>query len=125
MAVLGSDLGTSGAKVGLVSEAGEVLAVEFEPVPLQLQPGGGAEQRPEDWWAAIVKAAQRLPRQDLRAIGLTAQWAGTVAVDAGGEPLAPAIIWMDARGAAHARRLAGGRGRGAGGETRPHPRAGG
>ena len=118
MAVLAIDLGTSGAKVGLVSEAGEVLAVEFEPVPLQLQPGGGAEQRPEDWWAAIVKAAQRLPRQDLRAIGLTAQWAGTVAVDAGGEPLAPAIIWMDARGAAHARRLAGARLRVAGYDPR-------
>src|SRR5436190_3462756 len=118
MAVLAIDLGTSGAKVGLVSEAGEVLAVEFEPVPLQLQPGGGAEQRPEDWWAAIVKAARRLPRQDLRAIGLTAQWAGTVAVDAGGEPLAPAIIWMDARGAAHARRLAGARLRVAGYDPR-------
>jgi xylulokinase len=118
MAVLAIDLGTSGPKVGLVSEAGEVLAVEFEPVPLQLHPGGGAEQRPEDWWAAIVKAAQRLPRHELRAVGLTAQWAGTVAVDAAGEPLAPAIIWMDARGAAHARRLAGARLRVAGYDPR-------
>jgi xylulokinase len=33
------------------------------------------------------------------AVGLTAQWAGTVAVDASGEPLHPAIIWMDTRGA--------------------------
>src|SRR5690349_5394886 len=118
MAVLAIDLGTSGPKVGLVSETGEVLAVEFEPVPLQLQPGGGAEQRPEDWWAAIVKASRRLPRHELRAVGLTAQWAGTVAVDADGEPLAPAIIWMDARGAAHARRLAGARLRVAGYDPR-------
>jgi xylulokinase len=118
MSVLAIDLGTSGPKVGLVSASGVVEDVEFEPVPLLLHPGGGAEQRPEDWWNAIVTAARRLPRREVKAIAMTAQWAGTVAVDAAGAPLAPAVIWMDARGAAHARRLAGPRLRVAGYDPR-------
>jgi xylulokinase len=118
MSVLAIDLGTSGPKVGLVGADGTVEAVEFEPVPLLLQPGGGAEQRPEDWWAAIGRAARRLPARAVRAVGVTAQWAGTVAVDAAGAPLAPAVIWLDARGAAHARRLAGARVRVAGYDPR-------
>ena len=122
--ILAVDLGTSGAKVGLVMAGGDVVAAEFEPVPLRLLPGGGAEQEPADWWAATVAAARRLldrrseHRPAVRAIGVTAQWAGTVAVDANGEPLGPAIIWMDARGAPHARGLAGGRLRVAGYEPR-------
>jgi xylulokinase len=118
MTVLAIDLGTSGPKVGLVARDGAVGAVEFEPVPLQLLPGGGAEQLPEDWWTAIVTAARRLPTEDVTAVALTAQWSGTVAVDAGGAPLHPAILWMDSRGAPHSRRLAGGRLRVAGYDPR-------
>ena len=103
--VLAIDLGTGGPKVGLVTAAGHVLGVEFEPVPTSLLEGGGAEQRPGDWWAAITAAARRLlaTRPELRdavsAICTTAQWAGTVAIDRDREPLCRAIIWMDARGA--------------------------
>lgn len=118
MSVLAIDLGTSGPKVGLVGEDGHVAVSEFEPVPLLLQPGGGAEQRPEDWWAAVVKAARRLPLDGVQAIGVTGQWAGTVAVDAAGMPLAQAVIWMDARGAAAASALAGARVRVAGYDPR-------
>jgi xylulokinase len=112
--VLAIDLGTSGPKVGLVGPEGNVTATVFEPVAVQLGPRGGAEQRPEDWWAAIATASRRLldghaaERAGVVAVGVTAQWAGTVAVDAQAEPLCPAIIWMDGRGAPYVRRLAGG-----------------
>jgi len=112
--VLAIDLGTSGPKVGLVTREGNVLAAEYEPVAIQLGPRGSAEQRPADWWAATVTASRRLldrhaaARPAVVAVGVTAQWAGTVAVDAHAEPLCPAIIWMDGRGAPYARRLAGG-----------------
>ncbi len=49
MCVLSIDLGASGPKVGLISAEGRVLDWTFEPIPLFLQPGGGAEQRPADW----------------------------------------------------------------------------
>jgi xylulokinase len=111
MSVLGIDLGTSGPKVGLIERDGQVRDREFEPTPVGLGPGGAAEQRTEDWWAAIAAASQRLLARndaDVRAVVVTGQWAGTVALGADGHALAPACIWMDARGAPYVRALAGG-----------------
>jgi xylulokinase len=120
-AVLAIDLGTGGPKVALVDRDGVVLAREFEPNTVQLHPGGGAEQRPADWWSAITTASRRLlagREVDVRAVAVTGQWAGTVALDEAGQPLGDAVIWLDTRGAEHARRLAGGRIRVAGYEPR-------
>lgn len=112
--VLAWDLGTSGAKVGIVAATGAVLAHEFEPTALRLLPGGGAEQDPFEWWEALLRATDRLlarelvARSSIVALGVTAQWSGTVAVDCRGEPLRNALIWMDSRGASAAKRLVGG-----------------
>jgi xylulokinase len=112
--VLAWDLGTTGAKVGIVNDQGQVIASDFEPTPHILLPDGGAEQRPEDWWNALVKATLRLlarnvvERTSIAALGVTAQWSGTVAVDRDGTPLGNAIIWMDSRGAPQIRKLTGG-----------------
>lgn len=112
--ILAIDLGTSGPKVALVTPRGQVAHTVFEPVELLLLPGGGAEQRPSDWWGAIGRASRRLLAESqvapeaVIAVCCTAQWSGTVAVDAHGEPLMNAIIWMDSRGAPHIRRIAGG-----------------
>lgn len=112
--VLAIDLGTSGPKVALISTRGEVVHHEFEPTPLSLLPGGGAEQNPDDWWTAITTAVQRLlaqelvPRDAIAAVSCTGQWSGTVAVDPAGRPLMNAIIWMDSRGAPYVRRVTGG-----------------
>ena len=112
--MLAIDLGTGGPKVALVTRAGEVVDSEFEHTEVITRPGGGAEQRPGDWWRATAEATRRLLARDrerfaaVRGVALTGQWAGTVAVDERGEPLCDAIVWLDARGAPHARRLAGG-----------------
>ncbi len=112
--ILAIDLGTSGPKVALVSAAGEVLALEFEETPLHLLPGGGAEQNPDDWWAAIKQATRRLlaraivPVDSITALCCTTQWSGTVAVDRSGRPLMNAIIWMDSRGAPYLKPIIGG-----------------
>ncbi|HEX6766614.1 MAG TPA: FGGY family carbohydrate kinase, partial [Polyangiaceae bacterium] len=112
--VLAWDLGTSGAKAGLVTPQGEVLGSEFEPTELLLYPGGGAEQRPDEWWSAQCRATERLlsrnlaPRSSIVAIGVTAQWSGTVAVDASAKALMNAVIWMDSRGAEDSRKITGG-----------------
>lgn len=112
--ILAIDLGTSGPKVALVAATGEVVACEVEPVELLLLPGGGAEQRPADWWAAICAASRRLlgaapvDPAAIAGVACTAQWSGTVAVDAAGAPLMNALIWMDSRGAPYIRRAAGG-----------------
>jgi xylulokinase len=59
--ILAVDLGTSGAKVALISVDGRVAAWEAEPVELLVLPGGGAEQRPDDWWRALVAATRARP----------------------------------------------------------------
>jgi xylulokinase len=103
--ILAIDLGTSGPKVAIATVQGEILGYEFEKNDLMLPPGGGAEQDPEDWWRAIVKATGRLlsknlvPVENIEAICCTSQWSGTVAVDENGKHLTNAVIWLDTRGA--------------------------
>jgi len=104
--VLAIDLGTSGPKVAVVTLDAEVLGWQTRPTRLALSEGGGAEQDPQDWWQAIVAAARAVLEQTgaaerVVAVAVTSQWAGTVVVDERGEPLRPAIIWADSRGARH------------------------
>ncbi|MHA1402261.1 MAG: xylulokinase [Candidatus Helarchaeota archaeon] len=112
--VLAHDLGTSGSKAAIVSTHGKVMDFEFKETPLHLLPGGGAEQKPEDWWDAISTTSKRLidknivPVEDIVAVCISTQWSGTVAVDKDGNPLTNAIIWMDTRGAPHVKKLCGG-----------------
>ena len=107
------DLGTSGCKVALVSNAGRVAAWAFRAVSTQMFPGGGAEQRPQDWWQAFILSARQALQQSgigpkqVVAVCCSTQGEGTVAVDKDGEVLTSALTWMDMRGGpqirAHAR----------------------
>ena len=110
--VLAVDLGTGGPKVAVVAQSGRIVAHAAETVPLHLLDGGGAEQDPDDWWSAICTAAHRALAEagpvELVGVGCTAQWSGTVAVDAAGDPLMRAVIWMDSRGNGAIREVAGG-----------------
>ena len=108
--VLAVDLGTGGPKVAVISADGHIVAHAFEAVPLALGTDGAAEQTPEDWWGAIVRAARRaladsgVSPESIVGVGCTAQWSGTVAVDPEGAAIGPAIIWLDSRGATAVRR---------------------
>jgi xylulokinase len=103
--ILAIDLGTSGAKVALVSIHGEVVGWEFEPVQLFLLPNGGAEQDPEEWWRSILTASKRLlakeivPRAEIVGVCAATTGVGTIPVDRDGKCLMRAIIWLDSRGA--------------------------
>jgi xylulokinase len=112
--ILAIDLGTSGPKTALVSTRGEVIACEFESVDLLILPNGGAEQKPDQWWQAIIHTAQKVlkqkwvPVQDIVCVSCTTQWSGTVAVDRDGHALGNAIIWMDARGSRYVKQVTNG-----------------
>jgi xylulokinase len=101
-------------KFALVSIRGEILDGEVEPLEVSLLEGGGAEQSPDHWWSAITRGARRLlargrvPAESIVGLNTSVQWSGTVPVGADGRPLMDAIIWMDSRGAHHARRITGG-----------------
>lgn len=112
--VLAIDLGTGGPKVALVSTDGDVVAHEYERNDLILLPGGGAEQDPAEWWRTITAGMKHLvdrkvvPVDDIVAVSVSAQWMGTVPVDRSGQHLMNAVIWMDSRGAPHAKKVTGG-----------------
>lgn len=102
--VLAVDLGTSGCKAALVSTYGKVVGWEFESVQTLLFPNGGAEQDPQAWWTAFLNVSKRLIAQgivapaQIIAVCCSTQGECTVPVDADGQPLMNAILWMDARG---------------------------
>lgn len=107
------DLGTEGARVGAFTEDGTPLGTAHRPYSTHHPRPGWAEQDPRDWWAAITAATrQLLDSESCRAAGqvisiAAATTASTVAVvDATGAPLRPAILWMDARGAAESEQTA-------------------
>jgi xylulokinase len=112
--VLAVDLGTSGCKVAVVSLSGRVESFAFEPVTTHFVGALGVEQDPADWWRALVAAAQRalsaspIARDRIEALACSCQGEGTVAVAVDGAPLARAMLWMDTRGQAAVRNLAGG-----------------
>ncbi|TFG29680.1 xylulose kinase, partial [Candidatus Thorarchaeota archaeon] len=107
--IIAVDHGTSAMKVALADTCGEILAFEYEDTPLYLYPDGGAEQDPDEWWVAFIKATRRLlakqivSNEDIVAICVSSQWSGTVAVDSEGNHLMNAIIWMDSRGESYIR----------------------
>lgn len=112
--VLAIDLGTSGLKVGLVSFDGVIAWATGAPLQTVLTDGGGAEQDPSEWWRLIRDAAKAAmgsgtadPGQ-IAAVSVTGQWASTVPVADDGAPAGPCVLWMDSRGAPHARERFGG-----------------
>lgn len=112
--VLAIDLGTSGMKAALVAADGTVTGWAQRAVGLQVLPGGGAEQDPLAWWAALGDVVTDLGRthpDHLRAVTTvcsSTQGEGTIAVDAAGQPLTQCISWLDMRGAGNLRKQFGG-----------------
>jgi xylulokinase len=102
--VIAIDVGNSGAKVGLVNQDGKVVASASGRYEFLLLPNGGVEQVPAEWWQVVSSGVKQVMKEsgvapaEIAAIGVTSQWAVTVAVDEHGEPLMNAISWMDSRG---------------------------
>lgn len=101
--LLGIDVGTSSLKALLVSPEGRTVALEQQAYEPDILPGSGAEQDPRVWWNAAVSVLRRIAdahpdkMRDVAGIGLGGQMHGLVALNGMGEPVRPAVIWMDAR----------------------------
>jgi xylulokinase len=94
--LVGLDVGTTGVKAVAVSENGDVVARAERGYPLSTPRPGWAEQDPEDWWTAAQAALADLGVEP-RAIGLSGQMHGLVALDGDDRVLRPAILWNDQR----------------------------
>jgi xylulokinase len=112
--VLAIDLGTSGAKVGVVDVRGQVVAYAGGSYESSFLPGGGVEQDPQEWWSVITSATRTALQtagaaaEKVVAVGVTSQWSVTVPLDTKGDPLMNAISWMDSRGSVYNKMLVGG-----------------
>jgi xylulokinase len=101
---IGLDLGTSACKVVAVDEMGSVVARAGAEYPLSTPRPGWAEQDPCAWWRAADGAMEalraRLPAPGaVKAIGLSGQMHGLVALDRADRVIRPAMLWCDQRGA--------------------------
>ncbi|MEM3171850.1 MAG: FGGY family carbohydrate kinase, partial [Candidatus Hadarchaeales archaeon] len=93
------DLGTTAAKTVLFDGEGRVVRKGYCEYPTHSPSPGLSEQDPADWWRALTSSCRGTVGEGERieAIGLTTQRATVVPVDEGGNPLHPAITWMDTR----------------------------
>lgn len=114
--LLGIDMGTGGVRAMAVSADGVLIA----EAAVALDPDGISdcpehhEQSPEAWWRAMCQAIHQVldrmrsaghrPEQIL-ALAVDGTSGTLVALDAGGRPLRPAIMYNDPRGSAEAEEL--------------------
>lgn len=112
--VISADFGTSGVKIGVVDDTLTLLKRATATYPLDLAPGGHAEQTPDDWWAAFARGLADLRKDipDLNdragAIVISSQMCGLVCVDEAGHALRPCLTWLDKRAATVGQDLIGG-----------------
>ena len=110
--VMGIDFGTESVRVGIFDLTGKPIAFASEPYPLYHPHPGWAEQKPEDWWKALVQASHKALAQSsvnpkaIVGLGADTTSCTVVVLDENFKPLRPAIIWMDVRSAEQARRIA-------------------
>jgi xylulokinase len=108
---LGLDLGTSGLRAVLMTEAGQVMASAQQGYGVSHPQPGWSEQEPQDWITACesclaqLKTSHGAALSQLRGIGLSGQMHGAVLLDAGGDVLRPAMLWNDTRSHAEASQL--------------------
>jgi len=102
--LLAIDHGTQSVRALLFDARGELVSksrVEIEPY--YSDHPGWAEQDPLYLWRSVCEACQGLwqssqvSREAVAAVALTTQRATMINVDADGEPLRPAIVWLDQR----------------------------
>ena len=102
---LGIDLGTSEAKVLLLGEDHQTLAVASHKISLSRPQPRWSEQDPAEWWTAVcaavagVRALAPKAFASVTAIGLSGHMHGATLLDAEDRVLRPAILWNDTRAA--------------------------
>ncbi|MFZ9982735.1 MAG: xylulokinase, partial [Cyclobacteriaceae bacterium] len=105
--LLGLDIGSSSVKAALVDDrSGKTIAMAMAPateMKIDSPFPGWAEQDPVSWWNYTVEAIQQLKSNhsavvaSVKAIGISYQMHGLVAVDENNLPVRPSIIWCDSR----------------------------
>jgi len=101
--VIGCDVGSQGTKAALYGADGSLVASAYEGYDVSYPHPGWAEQDPQAWLDALATTIRQVveavpERPDaIAAISFGSQLDGMVVCDRRGQPLRPAMIWMDRR----------------------------
>ena len=99
---LGIDFGTGGCKITAISEEGLLVGEASTEDPTEFAHPGWSEQKPDDWYAAMLASLDKL-RQDkldfsgIRAISFDGSTHNAVLLDEQMKPLRKTIMWTDQR----------------------------
>jgi FGGY-family pentulose kinase len=111
---MGLDYGTQGVRCGIVDTGGNILAISEEKYETAHPQPGWAEQRPADWIAStetvIGTCLDEVGKEvfaNVKGISICATSSTVIAMDAADKPLRDAILWMDVRAVAQAKRING------------------
>ncbi len=102
--ILAIDNGTQSVRALVFDPHGNLVAKNRVPIePYYSTAPGLAEQDPQVFWNALCEACQGLwampgvSRDAIAGVALTTQRSTVINVDADGNPLRPAIVWLDQR----------------------------
>jgi xylulokinase len=101
--LLGLDVGTTSVRTILIDENAKLISISNSDYRLITPKPGWAEQIPDDWWSASIKAIKdiikksNISSKDIACIGLSGQMHGSVFLDNEGNVIRPAILWCDQR----------------------------
>ena len=101
--LLGIDVGTTGTKAAVFTFNGELLYTSQSGYSIRHEHPGWAEQNPEDWWNAVVKAVRKTVvsvrgfQERIAGIAVSSLAPTMVPLDRSGRVVRPALIWMDRR----------------------------
>lgn len=109
--VLGIDMGTGGARVGIFDLKGNPIVFCGENYPLYTPSSGRAEQCPDEWWDAICKASKKaiaksgIEPSDIKGMSVDTTCCTVLLSGDDMKPLTNAILWMDVRASEQAKRI--------------------
>jgi sugar (pentulose or hexulose) kinase len=99
--VIGLDSSTTGTKAIAWNRGGQPIAEGRSPISLSNPVPGHFEQESSDWWTAAIAAIKgvlkQVPASDIGAVTVTNQRETFVPINAKGEALRPAMLWLDER----------------------------
>lgn len=101
--LIGLDVGTQSVRSCLFDLQGRVVASASRPLRTTFPKPAWAEQDPEEWWRGAVETLKevrevsRVNAREIAALSYDCTACTVVALTEGGEPLRPALLWMDER----------------------------
>ena len=99
--IVGVDCSTTAAKAVVWDAHGRPVSSARITYDLSQPRPGWGEQNAEDWWSAfcgaVRRAVQTVDANRVAALCLTHQRESFVCLDAAGQPIRPAMLWLDGR----------------------------